>query len=42
MNFEEHFRIRDVTTSDKTDEYDASTDVFKSLLREVKELSKKK
>jgi|GEM_PF-607845 len=42
MNFEEYYNIRDVTTSDKTEEYDASTDVFKSLLHEVKELSKKK
>lgn len=42
MNFEKYYRIRDVTTSDKTKEYDASTNVFKSLLHEVKELSKKK
>lgn len=42
MNFEDYYGIRDVTTSDKTEEYDASTDVFKSLLYEVKELSKKK
>jgi uncharacterized membrane protein YheB (UPF0754 family) len=42
MKFEDYYNIRDVTTSDKTEEYDASTDVFKSLLHEVKELSKKK
>ncbi|MCK0119215.1 hypothetical protein MWU61_01585 [Loktanella sp. F6476L] len=42
MNFEDYYRIRDITDSAKTEEYDASTDVFKSLLREVKELSKKK
>ncbi len=42
MNFEEYYGIRDVTAADKTEEYDASRDVFKSLLHEVKELSKKK
>lgn len=42
MNFEEYYGIRDVTASNKTEEYDASTDVFTSLLHEVKELSKKK
>jgi hypothetical protein len=42
MNFEEYYGIRDVTTSEKSEEYDASRDVFKSLLHEVKELSKKK
>ncbi len=42
MNFEDYYGIGDVTTSNRTEEYDASTDVFKSLLHEVKELSKKK
>jgi uncharacterized membrane protein YheB (UPF0754 family) len=42
MRFEDYYGIREATDSDKTEEYDASTDVFKSLLHEVKELSKKK
>lgn len=42
MNVEEYYNISDITTSEKTEEYDASADVFEALLREVKELSKKK
>lgn len=42
MTFEEYYSIRDITAQAKADEYDASNDVFKSLLHEVKELSKKK
>jgi hypothetical protein len=42
MKFEDYYGIRDITDECKAQEYDASTDVFKSLLHEVKELSKKK
>ena len=41
MTYEEYYGIGDITSQAKTDEYDASNDVFLSLLREVKELSKK-
>lgn len=42
MTFEEYYGLRDITSRNRAREYDASNDVFKSLLREVKELSKKK
>ena len=42
MGFEDEFHFPNVTTYEEVDEYEASHDVFVSLLREVKELSKKK
>lgn len=42
MSFEDDYYFPFVTTEEKVDEYEASHDVFASLLREVKELSKKK
>lgn len=42
MAFEDEYDFPNITTHEKVDEYKASHDVFASLLREVKELSKKK
>tara|TARA_R110002020_G_scaffold385332_1_gene596266 strand:- start:108 stop:527 length:420 start_codon:yes stop_codon:yes gene_type:complete len=42
MAFEDEYHFRSITTESKVAEYEASHDVFVSLLDEVKELSKKK
>ncbi len=42
MSFEDEHHFPNITTDEKAEEYEASHDVFASLLREVKELSKKK
>ena len=42
MAFEDEYDFPNVTTNKKVDEYQASHNIFASLLREVKELSKKK
>ena len=42
MAFEDHYQFPNVTSEEKVAEYEASKDVFLSLLYEVKELSKKK
>lgn len=42
MAFEDDYRFQHITTDAKVAEYEASHDVFASLLDEVKELSKKK
>ncbi|WP_240722247.1 hypothetical protein [Poseidonocella sp. HB161398] len=42
MTFEELHNFQNITTYEKTKEYEASQDIFASLLREVKELSRKK
>lgn len=42
MAFEDDYHFPNVTTPEKVAEYEASHDVFGSLLDEVKELSKKK
>ncbi len=42
MSFEDEYYFPFATTEEKVNEYEASHDVFASLLREVKELSKKK
>ena len=42
MAFEDKYHFPHVATDAKVDEYNASHDVFSSLLDEVKELSKKK
>lgn len=42
MSFEDEYSFQHVTTNEKVSEYQASHDVFSALLREVKELSKKK
>ncbi len=42
MAFEDDYHFPNVTTREKVAEYEASHDVFGSLLDEVKELSKKK
>jgi hypothetical protein len=42
MSFEDEYNYHDITTNSIAAEYMASNDVFEVLLREVKELSKKK
>lgn len=42
MSFEDEYHFQHITTDAKVAEYEASHDVFASLLDEVKELSKKK
>lgn len=42
MSFEDEYDFLDVTTDARVAEYEASQDIFSSLLNEVKELSKKK
>lgn len=42
MAFEDEYSFHHITTNAKASEYMASSDVFEVLLREVKELSKKK
>lgn len=42
MAFEDEYSFQSITTDAKVEEYEASRDVFNSLLDEVKELSKKK
>lgn len=42
MTFEDDYHFQNITTDAKVAEYEASHDVFASLLHEVKELSKKK
>lgn len=42
MKFEDEYHFPNITNHEKAEEYEASHDVFASLLREVKELSKKK
>lgn len=42
MKFEDEYHFPNITTHEKAEEYEASHDVFAALLREVKELSKKK
>ncbi|WP_254443354.1 hypothetical protein [Ruegeria arenilitoris] len=42
MSFEEEYNYHYITTWAVVDEYIASNDVFEALLREVKELSRKK